>query len=165
MTRLKNTLQSWAQIILFAALFIADWQLPDGDLLWLRMAGVFVLALAAILIFLPFVQLKKYGESGNSNNYMETRVVADRGLYAIVRHPQYLGYILLFSGFALLSQHWVTYLIAAGGVVVLYTQAVAEERFCLEQFGNAYERYLARVPRFNLVLGLWRFLKRGSLQA
>ena len=165
MTRSKYELTGWATIVLFAALSIADWQLPDGDLLWLRFAGVFGLALAVVFIFLPFVHLKKYGESGNRKNYMETTVVADRGLYAIVRHPQYLGYVLLFAGFALLSQHWVTYLIAAGGIAVLYIQAVAEEHFCQEKFGVAYERYMARVPRFNLILGLWRIIKRGGLQA
>jgi protein-S-isoprenylcysteine O-methyltransferase Ste14 len=106
-------------------------------------------------MFLPFAQLAKHGES--ESNYMETKVLADRGLYAIVRHPQYLGYILLFAGFALLSQHWISFVIAAGGVATLYTQAVDEERFCQGKFGRAYDDYMARVPRFNLILGLWRF--------
>jgi len=91
---------------------------------------------------------------------MDTKAVADRGLYALVRHPQYLGYILLFSGFSLLSGHWATYLIAAAGIAVLYAQTVAEEHVCQTRLGPAYRDYMARVPRFNLILGLWRYLKK-----
>ncbi len=91
---------------------------------------------------------------------METTVVADRGLYAIVWHPQYLGYMLLYAGFTLLSQHWVSLLIATVGIAILYMQALAEEHLCQDKFGSAYDKYMLRVPRFNLILGLWRYLKR-----
>lgn len=159
MPRPRYSIPGWAAIILFAALVVANGLLPDGKLLWIRYTGVLVLVPAPVLMFLPFAQLAKYGES--ESNYMETKVLVDRGLYAIVRHPQYLGYILLYPGFALLSQHWITLAIAAGGVATLYSQAVAEEHFCQSKFGRAYDDYMARVPRFNLILGLWRFFNRG----
>ena len=160
MSKPRFSIPGWSPVVLFAALIIADQYLPDGDILWLRFAGVSVLALAAVFMFVPFIQLSKYGGADKNKSYMETKVVADRGLYALVRHPQYLGYMLLYAGFALLSQHWVTLLIAAVGIAILYMQALAEERLCQDKFGSAYDNYRVRVPRFNLILGLWRYRKR-----
>jgi protein-S-isoprenylcysteine O-methyltransferase Ste14 len=85
--------------------------------------------------------------------------VVDQGLYAITRHPQYLGYSMLAIGFALIAQHWVVFLLAAVGVVCFYVQAVQEEQYCLAQFGESYNQYLQRVPRFNIFLGLWRIFQ------
>ena len=93
---------------------------------------------------------------------MQTDAVVDQGLYAITRHPQYLGYIFLACGFALLSQHWAAFLLAAAGSTFFYLQAVREERSCFARFGEPYEQYLWRVPRFNIVLGIVRLLQRGG---
>jgi protein-S-isoprenylcysteine O-methyltransferase Ste14 len=153
-----HQIPGWVTVALFAAFAIADWLLPDGDNVFLGAVGVLLLATSVVFMFVPFSQLAKYGEA--ESNYMDTKAVADRGLYAIVRHPQYLGYVLLFLGFSLLSNHWVTYLIAAVGIAVLYTQTVAEEKDCQTRFGSAYRDYMARVPRLNFILGLWRFLKK-----
>ena len=116
-----------------------------------------LLLVASLFIFWPFYLLAKHGGKGKS--YIQTRIVVDRGLYAITRHPQYLGYIFLACGFALLSQHWVAILLAVIGATFLYLQAVREERYCLVQLGEPYEQYLRRVPRFNVVLGIVRLLQ------
>ena len=128
--------------------------LPRGDDPYLRGAGVSLLPVAGLFIFWPFYLLAKHGGEGES--YMQGRVVVDRGLYAITRHPQYLGYVFLACGFALLSQHWVAILLAVIGATFFYLQAVREERYCLAQLGEPYEQYLQRVPRFNFILGIVR---------
>jgi protein-S-isoprenylcysteine O-methyltransferase Ste14 len=94
---------------------------------------------------------------------MQANAVVDRGLYAIVRHPQYLGYMFLACGFALLSQHWMTAVLAVVGITMFYGQAVREERTCLAAFGEPYARYRRQVPRFNAILGIIR-LERGGRQ-
>ena len=136
--------------------------LARGDSAYLRGAGAFVLALAAVLIFSPFLLLRKHGQIEDGGTYMQTRLVVDRGLYAITRHPQYLGYILLAWGFAALSQHWLTVLLAAVSTTLLYLQSATEERTCLARLGEPYKRYLLRVPRFNLILGIVRRLRRPN---
>jgi protein-S-isoprenylcysteine O-methyltransferase Ste14 len=137
--------------------------MAQGDNPYLRGAGVFLLTLAAVFIFTPFVLLRRYGQAEDSKTYMQTRAVVDRGLYAITRHPQYLGYMLLAWGFALLSQHWVAVLLAAAAATFFYLQAVKEEIYYLAQLGEPYEQYLRRVPRFNLVLGVARLLQRSKV--
>jgi protein-S-isoprenylcysteine O-methyltransferase Ste14 len=70
--------------------------------------------------------------------------------------------MLLACGFALLAQNWLALVLAALGIGAFYLQAVEEEKDCLLRFSEAYERYRQRVPRFNVVLGLMRRLRRDG---
>jgi len=149
-----------ASVVTISPILVTQF-LARGDNSYLRGAGVVVLALAGVFIFAPFYLLAKHGGIKDGKTYMQARTVVDRGLYAITRHPQYLGYVFLACGFALLSQHWVAVLLAVIGATFFYMQAVREERYCLAQHGEPYEQYLRRVPRFNIVLGIMRLLRGG----
>ena len=74
--------------------------------------------------------------------------LASTGVYAHIRHPQYLGFILVMVGFLV---QWPTILTLAmfPVLVFMYTRlARMEERDSLAQFGAAYERYMREVPSF-----------------
>ena len=74
--------------------------------------------------------------------------LATEGPYARVRHPQYVGLILIMIGFLL---QWPTLATLAMFPVLLYVYrrlAIREEREVRAELGQAYERYAARVPRF-----------------
>jgi len=128
----------------------------------IRIIALLLLAPSPIFIFLPFVQLKRYGHARGDGTYMDSSTVADRGLYGIVRHPQYLGYILLATGFALLSQSIPTVFFAALSILLIYLQIISEEKECLAKFGDVYQQYSRCVPRLALHTGLFRnfFVKR-----
>ena len=149
---------AWLASAATVALIVTIQFLPRGGNPYLRGTGVLVLLLAGVFIFKPFYLLAKYGKPRAGGTNLQSRQVVDRGLYAITRHPQYLGYSLLASGFALLSQHWAAILLAVIGITCFYIQAGHEEEAYLVQFGEPYARYQRRVPRFNIVLGLWRVL-------
>jgi protein-S-isoprenylcysteine O-methyltransferase Ste14 len=154
-------LYAWLASVATVSLIVFTQFIPRGGNPVLRGAGVFVLLLAGVFIFGPFYLLAKHGGAKDDQTYMQANSVVDRGLYAITRHPQYLGYIFLACGFTLLSQHWIAVLLAVAGATFFCLQAVREERFCLAQFGEPYEQYLQRVPRFNIVLGMIRLLRGG----
>lgn len=154
-------LLAWLASLATILLLIATLFLERGDNAPLRVAGAALLALSGVFIFAPFLLLSRHGRGQRGATYMQTRTVVERGLYAITRHPQYLGYALLACGFALLSQHWLAVLLAAAGTICFYLQAMQEEAYCLSQLGEPYEQYLGRVPRFDIVLGLIRLLRRG----
>ena len=83
----------------------------------------------------------------------QTRALATTGAYAYVRHPQYVGFILVMFGFLL---QWPTILTLAMFPVltVMYVKlARTEERVAIEEFGEAYRRYMAEVPGFIPRLG------------
>ena len=74
--------------------------------------------------------------------------LATTGPYARIRHPQYLGFLLIMAGFLL---QWPTLLTLLMFPIlgVLYTRlAISEEREVRAQFGARFERYAARTPRF-----------------
>ena len=78
----------------------------------------------------------------------QTRSLATAGLYSYVRHPQYVGFVLVMFGFLL---QWPTILTLAMFPVltVMYVRlARTEERDARRQFGDAYVKYAAEVPGF-----------------
>ncbi len=145
----------------FTAVLLITVQLVDvAEPWWLRAISVALLLVAAIFISFPFFHLSRHGKSGKGDPYFFTTEVVDKGLYEIVRHPQYLGYTLLVIGFAGLDPHPLVLGLAAGAVVFLYVQSVLEERSCCEKLGSEYRAYMEKVPRFNIPLGLFRMAKR-----
>ena len=74
--------------------------------------------------------------------------VAREGIYSRIRHPQYVGFFLIMTGFLL---QWPTLLTLAMYPILVWVYArlsIAEERDSLKRFGEAYVRYMAEVPRF-----------------
>ncbi len=74
--------------------------------------------------------------------------LATTGAYAYIRHPQYVGFVLIMFGFLL---QWPTLLTLAmfPVLVLMYARlARAEEREAIVEFGDAYQQYIRRVPAF-----------------
>ncbi len=140
--------------LLAMALFILDQFVEGAENPILRILGLLSLLPAAIFMFAPFYFLKRYGKVKEGESVVYTNQLVDRGIYAIVRHPQYLGYSLLVFGFTLLSQYWATALLGLGAIAFFYFQAVQEEHFLRRQFDQVYNAYCQRVPRFNFILGI-----------
>lgn len=70
------------------------------------------------------------------------------GIYARMRHPQYVAFVLIMLGFLL---QWPTILTVAmfPVLVVMYGYlAMREEADMLAQFGDEYRRYKVAVPAF-----------------
>ena len=79
--------------------------------------------------------------------------LATDGVYARIRHPQYVGFILVMLGFLV---QWPTILTLAmfPVLVVMYVRlAKAEERESVAEFGDAYRKYMKDVPGFIPKLG------------
>jgi protein-S-isoprenylcysteine O-methyltransferase Ste14 len=155
----------WVASIATFILLIAGLFVERGDDALLKALGVATFLPAIIFMFGPFVHLSRHGEVEEGKSFIHTTAVVDRGLYGIVRHPQYLGYCLLALGFALVSQHLAMLALAVVAVVFFYVQMVREERFLQRELGEPYEAYMERVPRANFFLGLYRHLRANSTNA
>ena len=75
-------------------------------------------------------------------------VLATTGAYASIRHPQYLGFILVMFGFLLQWPTLLTLLMFPVLVVMYVRLARTEERDAIASFGADYESYRRRVPGF-----------------
>jgi protein-S-isoprenylcysteine O-methyltransferase Ste14 len=77
----------------------------------------------------------------------EQRVMQE-GPYHLVRHPGYLGTLLVWLGAAVALGNWV--IMTAAGIVMLraYRRRIeTEERMLLDNFGDEYRRYMRRTRR------------------
>lgn len=70
------------------------------------------------------------------------------GIYSHIRHPRYVELFLGITGFALFTNYLAMYVLAAIFWPVIYAIMLLEERELRERFGEAYEEYCRRTPRF-----------------
>ena len=144
-------------VLLVLAVFVGS-----GELVVLRKIGAGVLIVAGVFIFLPFVMLRRHGKPLEGKSYMDTTVVVDRGVYAIVRHPQYLGYIMFNLGFTFLLQSPLVLLLGFLAIVFFIVHTIQEDRYCAAKFGENWRDYSCRVSRLNFLAGIVRLLRKRS---
>jgi protein-S-isoprenylcysteine O-methyltransferase Ste14 len=81
------------------------------------------------------------------------KTLAVTGPYARIRHPQYVAFVLILLGFLLQWPTLLTLLMFPILLVMYARLAVTEETEMREQFGEQYEVWAARTPRFLPVFG------------
>jgi protein-S-isoprenylcysteine O-methyltransferase Ste14 len=97
-----------------------------------------------VLIFSGFILLAK--SWGILYEAQRRHELATSGPYAYVRHPQYLAFIMIMSGFLLQWPTLVT-LVMFPILVCMYVRlARREEREVAVEFGEEYARYAERTP-------------------
>lgn len=128
---------------------------------------------AAVILFLGLFYFFGYSayvrkrKGGGTEEH--TVFVVKEGPYGIVRHPEFLGVFLqAVTGLIILSPMIpFNFLILLGDLVLfvgIFLQSRKEEWFNVLKWGDKYRRYQKEVPRFNFVLGLWRWAKRRNKQ-
>jgi protein-S-isoprenylcysteine O-methyltransferase Ste14 len=81
-------------------------------------------------------------------------------VYAVVRHPLYLGWLLAYPAAMLVSQHWLIVVLGAIGMASIEAITRLADRELSAKFGPEYERYMEQVPRLNMLWGLAKKLGR-----
>ncbi|XES78013.1 MAG: isoprenylcysteine carboxylmethyltransferase family protein [Candidatus Bathyarchaeia archaeon] len=77
-----------------------------------------------------------------------TNQLVSTGIYGRIRHPQYLGFLLLTLGMNLEWTTIFTFLLWPVLVVMYYRLAKEEDMDNQEQFGEEFQQYKNRVPGF-----------------
>jgi protein-S-isoprenylcysteine O-methyltransferase Ste14 len=151
--------------ILAGALLIAQsvliWVLDKTvDILAIDILSWVIWFIAIVFLFLPMSVLRKQGQVAKGKSYTDTAVLAQEGLYGLIRHPQYFGWALMYLAAFLFNPRWSLALLGIAGEVCVYLFTLQEERMLVEKFGEAYSRYMEVVPRYNILLGIVRRLKQ-----
>jgi protein-S-isoprenylcysteine O-methyltransferase Ste14 len=108
--------------------------------------GWILLTFGVVLVVLSIATLVRNRKTG----------LIDWGIYGIVRHPMYLGAMILFLSWSFFLPHWIMVLISSANIGIVYWVILQGERRNIDKFGNAYQRYMETVPRINLLAGLLR---------
>src|SRR6266700_831383 len=77
-----------------------------------------------------------------------TNTLAITGPYAYIRHPQYVGFIVIMIGFLMQWPTLLTLIMFPVLVTMYVLLARREEREVQAMLGEAYTRYAARTPAF-----------------
>lgn len=110
---------------------------PHGS--WLHLLSNSMLGVGFLVLALAWPTLYRAQRSGQ---------LARTGAYRLVRHPQYVGFIVILVAFML---QWPTIptLLMFPVLVTMYVRlARREEREALAYFGEEYASYAARTPGF-----------------
>jgi protein-S-isoprenylcysteine O-methyltransferase Ste14 len=79
---------------------------------------------------------------------LENHALIETGLYKNIRHPGYLGQLIIFLGTAISLSNWlsVVFMMIPVGIGFIYRIRV-EERFMIKQMGQEYVDYQKRTKR------------------
>jgi protein-S-isoprenylcysteine O-methyltransferase Ste14 len=138
--------------LVIAGLDAGHLHLPGAMPAWIRLIGLASMAAALSLVgwairvnrfFSPVVRIQE--ERGHH--------LVTGGPYRFLRHPGYLGSLVLILGSALALGSWWAGLPLLVPVALLLRRAALEDRFLKEHL-EGYRQYAGRV-RFRLVPGVW----------
>lgn len=74
--------------------------------------------------------------------------VITKGLYRFTRNPMYVGMVLMQTGLGIACASWLYLLLTLVMMILLDANAPVEERYCLYLYGDAYQKYKNRTPRW-----------------
>ena len=141
----------------FAFMFFA---LIPGSILWLGGSdfapglglraglGGFLMAAAGLALLPPTIRFVRQGR-GTQAPFDPPTVFVSEGLYRWMRNPMYVLYMIIIGGEALFFDLLGLYLYTTAFVAVAHAYVtVVEEKELMRRFGQSYEDYCDRVPRW-----------------
>ncbi|MBN1797622.1 MAG: isoprenylcysteine carboxylmethyltransferase family protein [Spirochaetales bacterium] len=144
--------------VFIVAQFVLMFFFSIEGILILKICGYVLWGIIIILGWLPVYTFKKYGGVKKGRSYIKTTKLVTKGIYSIIRHPQFLAMPLMSIALMLISQHWIVLILGIPGVVLSYLSTLGADTYCIDKFGDEYKEYMKRVPGINILLGLWRRL-------
>ncbi|MFX0206547.1 MAG: methyltransferase family protein [Candidatus Hodarchaeota archaeon] len=113
--------------------------------------GSALMTLGGILLLMSRIQLGEYG--GPKIVVEDKHKLITIGLYQFIRHPMYLGFLLLFFGYSLAFGSFImTIVITFTFFLIFKNRMDIEERLLISEFGEEYLRYMERTKRLFPIL-------------
>lgn len=134
-----------ALLMWFSAACFPAWQTG-----WfLCLLGWLIFALGVLCCVLGVLTFLVYKTTPDPRDPHQSRTLVCQGIYAYSRNPMYLGFVLLLASLMLWlgSPLLVFYIMAFVWFLTRY-QIEPEERILGYRFGQTYQDYLYRVPRW-----------------
>ncbi|MFX0079927.1 MAG: methyltransferase family protein [Candidatus Hermodarchaeota archaeon] len=123
--------------------------------------GLYVVS-GLVFGLLPVIEFRKRGGVKKGTSYIHTTKLVDTGIYSIIRHPQYVTFMLWATAGMLLFQHWAIVLLGFPIFPLTYIDLIKADRDAIEKFGDDYRTYMKNVPRANFLLGIIRRFRKNE---
>ncbi len=162
-SRIHPGTKAWDKVLMaillpsFAMIFLVA-GLDGGRFHWSNVPPA-VVVLGYLLLCVGFVlsiwvyRVNKFAEPSVRIQTDRGHKVIDTGPYAIVRHPLYLGGLMMFTGIPLALGSFWALIPTAVGTLVIVVRIMLEDRTLQEEL-EGYKDYAARV-RYRLIPGVW----------
>ena len=70
------------------------------------------------------------------------------GIYRFSRNPAFVGFDLMYVGFAMMWPDWPVIILSAAAVILFHLQILREEEYLEGRFGDTYRDYRRRTWRY-----------------
>ena len=117
-----------------------------SDAAVLRAVGVSVFTLGLLMAILSRIHLGSNWSDIEAGRVLQKQTVVSKGIYAYVRHPIYVGDLLLLLGLELSLNSWLVVSVVLLAPVVLW-MALREEKMLADGLPG-YRIYCAQTKRF-----------------
>lgn len=148
-------------IVMLVLAWILSWVLTSPNSVrtfWYIGWGIWVVG--AILIVLPLIMIYGRARGKKNEEWLETTTVVDTGIYSLVRHPLYLGWLLMYVVVIFFGQHWITSVMGIAGIASVYLIAIQEDLRLTISLGEEYISYMQKTPRLNILRGIIRVIRQ-----
>jgi len=153
-----------SSVLFISQIIVGIYLLSDvSQIQILAYVGVGLYVFSGIVFgWLPVIEFRKKGRVRKGRSYIHTTELVDTGIYSIVRHPQFVTFILWAIAGVLLFQHWIIILLGIPIVPLTYIDLIRADKDAIEKFGDEYKTYMKRVPRANFLLGIIRRFRKSE---
>jgi protein-S-isoprenylcysteine O-methyltransferase Ste14 len=153
----KQVESPWSRAGHAVPLAVAAWllwpnRLPGGFLcqeIFPRSDALYIVGVIVTALGLWFACWARYILGRNWSGIVtvkEDHELIRNGPYRYVRHPIYTGLLLAFIGSALARDEWRGVLAVVIVYIALWRKYLLEERWMIDNFGDAYRRFRTEVP-------------------
>ncbi len=149
-SRRQSRRQAWWRLVTWLALgvlVVVNAAALSGGSGWRSWLSLGLLALAVAVMLTAAVTLLTQGEPEQVGCWQRPTVLVSDGIWGIVRHPMYLGLVLVGWGVLACDPSLVGALVAVVASVGGYQMCLADEAECLARWGDEYAAYMARTRR------------------
>lgn len=130
----------WSMLLTFAMIIVTVFVPFKAGTPWFVAGGIiFILSLA---MFIAAFQVYATAPKGRA---------ITRGIYRYSRNPMYVAYHLGMLGVCIATASLWLLLVTIASIVATHLVILGEERYCLATYGQEYEEYKARTPRYLLI--------------
>ena len=126
-----------------------------GNFIWLLAMGYsvflplqlgtiwFYIGLSVFIIGLSLMAIATFNFIATPADQLITK-----GGYNFSRHPMYLATFFICLGSGIATGSWLFIFFSIIMALCFFQEALIEERYCLDRYGNAYQEYINRTPRW-----------------
>jgi len=153
-----------ASILFISQIIVGIYLLSDvSQIEILAYIGVGLYVFSGLVFgWLPVIEFRKKGGVRKGKSYIHTTQLVDTGIYSIVRHPQYVTFILWAIAGMFLFQHWIIILLGIPIVPLTYIDMIRADNDAIKKLGEDYKAYRKKVPRANFLLGIIRRYRKSE---